>query len=660
MKNNELKKNQNIIQKLFGKSLTSKNKNVIKPKTPHKQAKTKQLNNSNFFYKLNTTRDVFKTIDSNDTSPYNDLGNYAQKTQKNMLKNIKNKNEIPTKNVLIKKNNINLRNKKMRDFYKEMQNDLNNYVNSRNIVNSKSVVARKNQNFTTGKTYNPSDKKISNFHSPLSLDKYDRNKMNNSINYNKERTNKQLRRSFDGPNYLKKSIVNTKLKIRLKKNLPSDNQSTLLCSLINNCHKNNKNINKKTFESNLHNVSNINIYNSNINCNSNNISINGNNNNHLISKATIDSYEKRRRLRTGLMNNMVNLDKINKNVTIDGYRNRGNFPEQKKNIKNQKISEKPKNSPKSVKVRKIRNSFAINNNDKCNINKNDKQKIKIQRFNKNKTNNKVFPNNKNKTINCGKNKNTNNNSMKKIIRNKNYIISIDDIDHDDLKKNFITENNNQNLLNLDETNEILSDDNSINHTDRTNSNKSDIFEGGTIGPYNKEKLYEIFQVISDVKVKSFIEYEEDKKNKLQENNNNNNRNVEDINNNLNINEVIMSNNKTIDNQNKFIEDRDEYNIVLKKTLSKDRFSFRPTNNDSNDTLQDTYMKNANKSTVLNKKDFMNYIGNSSRKEKRDNWIQKALNNYRATKNANSMKSSKNIAPNKIVKLIPNDFQLKKK
>ena len=122
----------------------------------------------------------------------------------------------------------------------------------------------------------------------------------------------------------------------------------------------------------------------------------------------------------------------------------------------------------------------------------------------------------------------------------------------------------------------------------------------------------------------------------------------------------MSNNKTHDNQNKFIEDRDEYNIVLKKTLSKDRFSFRPTNNDSNDTLQDTYMKNANKSTVLNKKDFMNYIGNSSRKEKRDNWIQKALNNYRATKNANSMKSSKNIAPNKIVKLIPNDFQLKKK
>ena len=666
MNNCAFKKNQNIIQKIFGKSLTSTKKEIAKPKTPHKPSKAR-INNSNFLYKLNTTREVLKTSDTyDDASSISDFVNFKLRTQKEILKNIKNKNEIPKKCIIIKRNNINLRNKKMKDFYNEMQKDLNNDDINRKIVNSNSVIARKNQKFTTGKIYNPSSKRISDFHLSLSVDKY--NNMNNSINYNKERANKKLRRSFDVPNYLQKNIVNTKLKIRLKKNFQSDNQSAILYSIINNSHKNNQNITKKTFENNLHNSSNINIYNSNATYNNLNITINGNNNSYMLSRASIDPYEKRRRLRTDINNNIMNLDKINKNATSDGYRTRKYYGKQKKNTNTQKISEKTKNStnsPRSVKIRKIRRNFAINNNNTNNKNNNnDQQKVKIQRFNKIKTTNKIIPNNKNKKAICEQNKIINNNSVKKIYRNINHTIKISDIDHDILTKTFNTEsndNNHKNLLNLDETNKKINDNNSIIDTERTNSNKTDVFESGTIGSYNKEKLYEIFQVISDVKVKSFIEYEEDKKHKLQENNNNNIiRNIEDIDNNLNINEIITSNSKTYDDKNKFIEDRDEYNIVLKETFSKDRFSFKPTNNDSNETLQDTFRKNVNKSTILNKKDFLNSIDNSFQKERRESWITKALNNYKAKKNVNHIKSTKNIESNKMAKSISNDFQLKKK
>ena len=666
MNNCALKKNQNIIQKIFGKSLTSTKKDIIKPKTPLKPTKPKQINNSNYLSKLNTTREVFKNSEPLDNnSGINDLGNYAQKPQKDILKNIKNKNDIPKKSVIIKRNNINLRNKKMKDFYKEMQNDLNNY-NNRKIINSNSVIARKNYKFTAGKINNPSTKRINDFHLSLSVDKYRRNNMNNSMNYHKEKTNKELRKSFDDPNYLKKNIINTKLKIRLNKNLPSDNQSSLLYSIINNNHKKNSTINKKNFDNNLQNASNINIYNSNVTYNNTNNNINGNNNNYTIPRASMDPFEKRRRIKTDINNNLMNLDKNNKTTAFVGYKTRKNFAEQKTNTKNQKIYDKIKNSqnsPKSVKIRKIRHSFLINStiNNKNN-NKNNNKKLKIQKFNKIKTNNKIFLNNKNKNNrNCAKNKIPNNNSVKKIVRNNKHIISISDIDQDIIAKTFITENNNnKTVLNLDEINDVISDNNSIMHTDRTNSNKSDIFESGIIGTYNKEKLYEIFQVISDVKVKSFIEYEEDKKHKLQENNNNKTvGNNEDIDNNLNINEIITSNYKTIDDHNKFIEDRDEYNIVLKQNFSKDRFSFRPTNNDSNETLQDTFMRNANKSTILNKKDFLNNIENSFQKEKKENWIKKALNNYKAKKNVNHIKSTKNIAHNKMVKSISNDFKLKK-
>ena len=147
-----------------------------------------------------------------------------------------------------------------------------------------------------------------------------------------------------------------------------------------------------------------------------------------------------------------------------------------------------------------------------------------------------------------------------------------------------------------------------------NLTSDDIFDKALNKKNNK-----IFEIISDVKVKSFIEYEEDKKlNKTFDDNNDdsNNGHKKEIDTNININKILNSNstcddhdtsnknsNEKKDNE-KFIEDRDEYNVILKETFSKDRFSFRPTNNDndSNETFQDSKFQ---KNKTLDKKDFLN-------------------------------------------------------
>jgi hypothetical protein len=174
---------------------------------------------------------------------------------------------------------------------------------------------------------------------------------------------------------------------------------------------------------------------------------------------------------------------------------------------------------------------------------------------------------------------------------------------------------------------------------------------------NNRKNFEIFEVISNVKVKSFIEYEEDKKNSLnrKENENENENKYKDIKTDLNnnINEIsILSNEKEKpndsifideekDNKNeKFIKDRDEYNIILKETFSKDRFSFRPTNKDSNETFHDTKIEN-NSNNDLDKKDFLNTNIISTSQFK--------INNYIINKLKNKKKNKPTIKNNSIIK-----------
>ncbi len=201
---------------------------------------------------------------------------------------------------------------------------------------------------------------------------------------------------------------------------------------------------------------------------------------------------------------------------------------------------------------------------------------------------------------------------------------------------------------------------------------------------HKHKNSDIFEVISDIKVQSFNEYEEDKKakNKTLNKNISQNQNENKINNNININININYNNININNSNSnnknnnkdkinnsninqyktennkiykekspkiscnnsdFIEDRDEYTI-LKETYSKDRFSFRPINNDNeiitnyqqyNNIVNDNInisQNNINNSgqLYLDKKDFTN----------RNNINRSILNNYINKKNNTSNNTKK--------------------
>ena len=94
---------------------------------------------------------------------------------------------------------------------------------------------------------------------------------------------------------------------------------------------------------------------------------------------------------------------------------------------------------------------------------------------------------------------------------------------------------------------------------------------------NIDNNLKIFEVISDAKVKSILEYEKEKNNikLLKENFNMNNENKhEDIYN------------------NKYLDDNEDYNFIVKKISSKDTFSFRPTNNDSRE-ISEQDLKNKN-------------------------------------------------------------------
>ena len=142
-------------------------------------------------------------------------------------------------------------------------------------------------------------------------------------------------------------------------------------------------------------------------------------------------------------------------------------------------------------------------------------------------------------------------------------------------------------------------------------------------PFNKDnngKLIknnnEIFETISDIKVKSYNEYEQEKK--INENNQTENSNQ--INNNININININYNNINVNNpyinskNDDFIEDRDEYNNYLKETFSKDRFSFKPVNNEI-ESNYDYYNDNNNMGEKLNKNDFITKNNNNIKNDK---------------------------------------------
>ena len=143
-----------------------------------------------------------------------------------------------------------------------------------------------------------------------------------------------------------------------------------------------------------------------------------------------------------------------------------------------------------------------------------------------------------------------------------------------------------------------------------------------------KKNCKIFEIISDVKVKSFIEYEEDKKlNKtFNDNTVSNNSHKKEIDTNININKILNSNSTC-----------DEH--ILKETFSKDRFSFRPTNNDndSNETFQDSKFQ---KNKALDKKDFLN-VASSEFKIDNNNSVKKSIPIMKKNKNSKIVNGDKN-------------------
>ena len=181
---------------------------------------------------------------------------------------------------------------------------------------------------------------------------------------------------------------------------------------------------------------------------------------------------------------------------------------------------------------------------------------------------------------------------------------------------------------------------------------------------------EIFEVISDIKVKTFNEYEQELVQKTEqsinlENKSQINNNI-NINININYNNINVNNNSNNDINNDFIKDRDEYNTNIKATFSKDRFSFRPINNNYNLEQYNISGKNNQK---LNKDDFID-------KNKNEKEIKKysIINNKKIGKNhlnpkekLNKTQKRKNIIKikpkpktNKGVQLFNKSFISKKK
>ena len=199
----------------------------------------------------------------------------------------------------------------------------------------------------------------------------------------------------------------------------------------------------------------------------------------------------------------------------------------------------------------------------------------------------------------------------------------------------------------------------------------------------KDKNNGIFEVISDIKVKSLNEYEEEKKadsnqkeyntipndNKITNNNININININY--NNININNQInkensinrqynterkgciqdkknIENNKININNGVFIEDRDEYSI--KETFSRDRFSFKPIS--ENNEIVSNYQYN-NLVNNKNNNDIKNNINNKTDKislDKKDFVNNHVINSSILNRFLNKEKTNnKNIGVKKIMK-----------
>ena len=617
-------KSNNLLKKLYVNSfITNKKENSnnrnLKNKLENNNKKSITL--SNFLKNSNSTHRNIKKYDLKEKSNTlresyeikNKINHCILKSNENMI----NKNN-KKRNVLNKKNNIN----KNEIGNKIILNNNAIKVNTKNNLDNNTVDNIKNKNIVAvchNKTINHIRIKNPKLNSVLHNHYEYKNLKNKPINFylqirnfnslNKKNNSKKNinknNNSFREKNLSNKYFNASKLKIKLKKNRSIEKEYLNFYKVdkkfynknINNKHNLNRTIIQNYFYSNnkedIKNESENEMNNklNTISCN-NDISLidKENNNAQNIKNSNIDIFK-------------LKLDKIRNNMRNGLMTEREN-----KNISYMKKKVKAASLVK-IHSKSIEKRDRYNKKDNKNITKLQKDNNNIQKLSdiaekfaikKRKFKSKILEN-------------------KEKIKNKLFNI---------IKSNKTIQK---------DSNDISTKEN-YNTLPQNNLSNSDIFDS----VINK-KNYEIFEVISDVKVKSFIEYEEDKKNLLTKKESQNNG-IPKINSfkNLNIKEFEdKSNDNKIQNLNsKFIKDRDEYNIKLKETFSKDRFSFRPTNNDSNETFQDTKIQNENK--ILNKKDFISkkIVSSSSMK-----------NNLVSNKKKNKSIKNNNIVQTKEKKLV---------
>ena len=202
-----------------------------------------------------------------------------------------------------------------------------------------------------------------------------------------------------------------------------------------------------------------------------------------------------------------------------------------------------------------------------------KNKInKLLKLKKNNFNLNILPSiseNKKEKIN-----NTLNISGKKKCEENRNNNKKEEIKNENIKKIIVIKKQKK-IINL-KLNNIKNEKNSLyyiterNNNEDTNYMKNNTYEHDLVND-EIEKNFDIFEIIADTKIQSMIEYEKEKSHieLLKENFN--------INNNLENNKNVGLNNHKLN--------KDEYNKLIKKCSSKATFSFRPTNNDSKEIIE---------------------------------------------------------------------------
>ena len=583
----EINKNSKAITKYpFLKNSKSTNKNTKKCDLNEKYNSVRE----SIFNNSIINKDIIRIYNSSNKKSViankNKISRINKKSEKNknykIISNYNNNNEIKkygnphhirhTLSVNNRNSNIVGYNKTI-NFIRIKNPQLNKVLNNYNEKNN--TKEKKSNCFLPIRNYNSLHKNNNQMNRSLNYSMNKRNTNHENLEH-KRRCNNSLKNK---DNTINRSFDNTHLKVKLNKNRSLENSYL-------NFYKVDKKImngnildkNKKLKKTIIQNYKyNLNLC-DDILCNTDKVNPDINNDINIISSSF--HYER----------------EFEKEAKKDMKENKDK-KQLDKGIEKLKIENKPKNERNNSQTERDLNKTMKSKMNTSNLPISSKslkkrKKIKIEEKNKKNSFQNILKAKENNNI-----KKINNNINEKINNINNLINNSKNANKDNKKKD--------NIINIENYLSTLPNKNNMEV-------HSEIFDND-----KNEKSDEIFEIIYDVKVKSFTEYEQDKKNIV-----NNTNNTNDTNTNEPIHRILIRSpkkesqntfadiiNNEEENENysngkeKFIEDRDEYNIALKETFSKDRFSFRPTNNDSRETFPDIRSQNNDK--VLDKKDFIN-------------------------------------------------------